>query len=426
MQETAVAGDRRSHASMRTSTKGILEILAHEAIVTRRYRDSVGVWTVGVGHTVNAGDPDPETMTRDAEVSDLIEVFRRDLKKFEDRVNRAVEIALAQHEFDALVSFDFNTGGVHRASLVKKLNAGDRAGAAAGFMNWRKPKEIIPRRKKEQALFRDGAYSSDGFVSVYSASDSGRVLWSEGKRIDARSLLIAEPQMPKAPPAEVKPAKEPPFGAPGSTPDEQDDPQPKRLSDAFEMRILQRRLRELGYYMVGKPDGDAGDYTKDAVLSFRRVNGLPLSDRVDAQFIATLLSTDAKPRPVPDGRAKTTKQELRAAGHPFFRMVTRARALLYTVLAGLGLAPAGDMAGDTLADAVAGPAPEASGGLADGLSKIDPETVSGWLPVLESLAQRLAANWYLLVLAGVAIVGVMALRQMEDYKVKRTRAGRHV
>jgi lysozyme len=45
---------------MKVSTRGLAEIASHEGIVTSRYKDSVGVWTLGIGHTASAGSPDPE------------------------------------------------------------------------------------------------------------------------------------------------------------------------------------------------------------------------------------------------------------------------------------------------------------------------------------------------------------------------------
>lgn len=89
-----------------------------------------------------------------------------------------MKVALKQHQFDALVSFHFNTGAIGRASFVKLLNAGDLVGAAKGFMDWKKPAEIIGRRRAEQALFRDGVYGADGKVTAYPASASGSVQWS--------------------------------------------------------------------------------------------------------------------------------------------------------------------------------------------------------------------------------------------------------
>lgn len=185
---------------MKVSDKGIAEILSHEALVTAPYKDSVGVWTVGVGHTASAGKPNPQTMDKGAQVpvADMIALFRADLAKFEDGVNKAVTVDLAQHEFDALVSFHFNTGAIARASFVKKLNAGDRLGAASGMLEWKKPAEIIKRRTAEMKLFRDGKYSNDGKCTIYPADKFGKVQWSSGKRVNVASL-IAKPEPAPAP-----------------------------------------------------------------------------------------------------------------------------------------------------------------------------------------------------------------------------------
>ncbi|MCP3656867.1 MAG: lysozyme, partial [Herbaspirillum sp.] len=72
----------------------------------------------------------------------------------------AIKVPLEQHEFDALVSFDFNTGGIHRAKLTKAINAGDKSGA--GFMGWLKPPEIRKRRTAEMKLFQGGDYDANG------------------------------------------------------------------------------------------------------------------------------------------------------------------------------------------------------------------------------------------------------------------------
>lgn len=186
---------------MKTSTKGMIEIASHEGIVLMPYLDSVGVWTWGVGHTKAAGPPDPATMPKGVErpIAEIFATFSRDLAKYEHRVNDAVKVPLKQHEFDALVSFDFNTGGIYKAALTKALNAGDRAGAARKFMGWSKPPEIIPRRKKEQALFRDGTYSAKGMATVYTASASGKVNWGSARRVDVASLLGKPAPVPPSP-----------------------------------------------------------------------------------------------------------------------------------------------------------------------------------------------------------------------------------
>lgn len=176
---------------MKASAKGIAEIFAHEGIVPFRYKDSRDVDTFGVGHTHNAGAPDPRKMrfAEEHPMTEVVEVFRRDLAKFEKRVTAAITVPVNAHEFDALTSFDFNTGGIHRANLTKALNAGDRAGAAKGFMGWVRPPEIKPRREKEQTLFRTGVYSSGGFANVFPANASGSVLFGRGKRINVMPAI---------------------------------------------------------------------------------------------------------------------------------------------------------------------------------------------------------------------------------------------
>jgi lysozyme len=188
---------------MKVSNQGLIEIMSHEAIVLSPYKDSVGVWTIFVGHTAKAGDPNPARLTKGVEqpMSEAIKTFRKDIAKFEQRVNKAVKVDVSQSEFDALVSFDYNTGGIHRASLTKALNSGDRARAAELFMLWKKPKQIIKRRQKEMRLFRDGNYSNNGFVSVYPASVSGRINWKKGRRINAGSIIADLRKSKTSPPA---------------------------------------------------------------------------------------------------------------------------------------------------------------------------------------------------------------------------------
>ncbi len=100
-------------------------------------------------------------------------------------------MTVSQHEFDALVSFHLNTGGIGRAQLTKSLNAGNRQAAADQFLGWSKPPEIIPRRKREQALFRTGHYPHGGLANLYPADDQGRVLWSRGRRVNLRNVVPA-------------------------------------------------------------------------------------------------------------------------------------------------------------------------------------------------------------------------------------------
>lgn len=166
---------------MRTSDRGALEIAEHEGIVPAPYLDSVGVWTFGIGHTAAAGDPDPASMPRgmpasiEPAIDKALAIFRADLEKYEARVNHAIEVPISQHQFDALVSFDFNTGGIERARLTQAINAGD-PDAARHFMGWLRPPEIRERRTAEMNLFKTGDYDANGdAIPVWKVSPSGRL-----------------------------------------------------------------------------------------------------------------------------------------------------------------------------------------------------------------------------------------------------------
>lgn len=167
---------------MKVSQKGVCEIAEHEGIVPAPYLDSVGVWTWGIGHTFAAGGMDPAMMPRGmpVDVSDAvnnaIDLFAIDLSKYEKRVNDAVTVKLEQHEFDALVSFDFNTGGIFRANLTKHLNAGNRTEAAQSFMGWLRPPEIRKRRTAEMNLFGTGDYDGNGdSIQIWKVNNTGRL-----------------------------------------------------------------------------------------------------------------------------------------------------------------------------------------------------------------------------------------------------------
>ncbi|UGA37973.1 lysozyme [Chromobacterium haemolyticum] len=141
---------------MKTSAKGITLIQKSEGLRLKAYQDSVGVWTIGYGHT--GPDVKPGMVITQAQADALL---ARDLERFEAGVARLVKVPLNQNQFDALVCFSFNLGlGALQGStlLLRLLNAGDYAGAAAQFPRWNKAggKELpglTRRRAAEQAMF---------------------------------------------------------------------------------------------------------------------------------------------------------------------------------------------------------------------------------------------------------------------------------
>lgn len=191
---------------MHMTDRGLLALVRHEGIVPGPYLDVKQVWTFGIGHTAAAGPPNPATISRgmpadlDAGICEAFRVFRADLATYEAAVLGAVKVPLEPHEFDALVSFHYNTGGIARAALTRHLNAGNRVAAADAFLNWRKPASIVPRREAERDLFRDGRYPT-GPVPVWGVNARGRVDFSRPIRrlTEDEALELLRPAKPAIP-----------------------------------------------------------------------------------------------------------------------------------------------------------------------------------------------------------------------------------
>lgn len=201
---------------MQMTDRGLMALARHEGIVPGPYRDAIGTWTFGIGHTAAAGPPDPEAMPRgmpddlDAGIRDAFRVFRADLARYEADVRRAVTVPLAPHEFDALVSFHYNTGGIARATLTRHLNAGNRVAAANAFLNWRRPASIIPRREAERDLFRHGRYPG-GTIPIWSVDSAGRVDFSRAIRrlTETQALALLHPAKTVPPPSSAPTSEKP-------------------------------------------------------------------------------------------------------------------------------------------------------------------------------------------------------------------------
>ena len=180
----------------RITDRGLLALARHEGIVPGPYRDTAGTWTFGIGHTAAAGAPDPAAMSRgmptdlNAAIREAFQLFRSDLERYEAEVLRAVKVPLEPHEFDALVSFHYNTGGIARAALTRHLNSGNPSAAANAFLNWRRPASVIPRREAERDLFRHGRYPT-GSIPVWGVDANGLVDFSRPiRRLSEEEVLV--------------------------------------------------------------------------------------------------------------------------------------------------------------------------------------------------------------------------------------------
>lgn len=150
----------------RLSKAGLEFILAEEGYVPYAYNDPAGHATFGVGHLIHLGNVTAAdrakwgTRANPKSREFVLGVFEDDLQKYVNAVNAAVKVEKSQKMEDAMVSLAFNigTGGFASSSVVKRLNADDRRGAAEAFMLWDNPSILRPRRARERALFLGGSY----------------------------------------------------------------------------------------------------------------------------------------------------------------------------------------------------------------------------------------------------------------------------
>lgn len=139
---------------MKASDTLIAKIKEFEGYRPRAYRDAVGVWTCGYGHTRGVT---AKTSCTQAQADAWL---RQDLAPLEKRLNGIKEID-TQGKLDACLDFCFNLGlgNFLRSTLLKTIKAGmDDKRIQAEFMRWvyaggRKLDGLVKRREWETERF---------------------------------------------------------------------------------------------------------------------------------------------------------------------------------------------------------------------------------------------------------------------------------
>lgn len=136
---------------MKTSQTGINLIKKFEGCVLHAYKDPIGVWTIGYGHTVGVKDGQKITQ-KQAE-----KFLKDDLKIYEKGVTDS-KIKVNQNQFDALVSFAYNCGIGSLKTLLsgRTLNQVSDALLLYNKAGERVLQGLVNRRKAEKELFDKG------------------------------------------------------------------------------------------------------------------------------------------------------------------------------------------------------------------------------------------------------------------------------
>ena len=163
---------------MRISEQGLDFIKSFEGLRLKSYQDSIGVWTIGWGHTrgVRKGQVITEAQAE--------RFLRDDLEPIERQLTADLgEDGVLQCQFDALCSFCFNLGiGAYMKSTLRKyVKAGRDADADREFGKWvhaggRVLPGLVRRRKAEAALYAQAGGVTALFVRVLVMLAMGRAI----------------------------------------------------------------------------------------------------------------------------------------------------------------------------------------------------------------------------------------------------------
>ena len=122
------------------------------------YKDPVGIWTIGYGHT---GPDVLPGMTITEETADIM--LENDLAECYDCVESFVDVDLTDGQYAALCSFIFNLGcgAFKNSTLLRLLNQGNYDGARKQFPRWvhaggKVLEGLVKRRAAEAQMFAEG------------------------------------------------------------------------------------------------------------------------------------------------------------------------------------------------------------------------------------------------------------------------------
>jgi lysozyme len=122
------------------------------------YNDKFGYMTIGYGHKILPGEDFKNGITED----EAMELFKKDIAERIKIVNGLVKVPLNQNQFDALVSYVYNTGSLEGTHLLNNLNNSDFDAAVKEMdivkSNGEVVRGLVLRRDAEHEIFKGGEY----------------------------------------------------------------------------------------------------------------------------------------------------------------------------------------------------------------------------------------------------------------------------
>lgn len=185
---------------LKTSAEGISLIKKFEGCRLAAYKDSVGVWTIGYGHTAGVKPGQKITQIQaESFLKDDLAKFEREVMKYDDKYH------WNQNQFDALVSFALNIGNINQLTangtrniqtIAEKMLHYNKAGGKA-------VDGLTERRKKEHELFikpvkqiENISPSGDKHVQLNYRQGQNYMIKAEGLRIRTKKSYQSPEAIP--------------------------------------------------------------------------------------------------------------------------------------------------------------------------------------------------------------------------------------
>lgn len=186
---------------MRVTARIAEEMIHHEALVRKAYKDSVGIWTWSVGLTSRSGHNVERYIGKPQPLEHCLGVYLWALDSYAEAVSkRFLGFDLNEQQFGCALMWHYNTGGIATASWPRYLMSGQLGLAESSFKSWNKgtvggKKVVIPglvsRRSKEWDLFENGTWLSDGYCTEFTKLRSNsQVDFKSGIQIPIRETLV--------------------------------------------------------------------------------------------------------------------------------------------------------------------------------------------------------------------------------------------
>lgn len=161
---------------MQINQAGIDLIKRFEGLMLEAYRDPVGIWTIGYGHTKSV-KPGMEWTEKQAE-----KMLKKEVAEFAAGVRKKLTRMPNSNELAAMTSLAYNIGlgAFGRSTLLRKFNDGKSRETADQFLRWNKGtvkgqkvvlKGLTRRRQAERDLFLTPTSGATGSWKQNKASE---------------------------------------------------------------------------------------------------------------------------------------------------------------------------------------------------------------------------------------------------------------